>query len=125
MAGHSLSSHRTDGFRRPARAAGLVLLAAGALGAGSALADVPQQVVTVKLHYSKAELGSAEGAEHLYRRIQFAARQACGDPDGRELKTYFLAKRCYQRAVDQAVANVDAPSLTALHRSRGTRTAAG
>ena len=125
MPGHLPSYYRTDGFGRHARAAGLVLLIAGALGAGNALAEAPAQVVTVKLQYSQAELASAGGAQHLYRRIQFAARQACGDADGRELMRYFLAKRCYQRAVDEAVAQVGAPSLTALHRSRATRAAPG
>jgi UrcA family protein len=125
MPGHTSNSCPSQLLRRACRTTGLTLLALGAIAAGSGIAAVATQEVNVGVRYSKAELTSADGAARLYRRIQYAARRACGEADGRELKRHFLAQTCYERAVDAAVAKVDEPSLTALHRSRSPRTAAG
>ena len=97
---------------------GLAILALGALAGGSSLAAAspPADVRTVTVRYAPAALDSNEGAQQLYRRIQVAARQACGDSDPRDIVHYFLFKGCYQSAVDTAVAKVDATRLTALHR---------
>lgn len=103
----------------------LTLLIVGCLGAANAVAGVGTTVVNITVRYSRAELGSPEGAQHLYRRLKNAARQACGDVDGRELKLHVFAVKCYERAIDDAVAKVNEPGLTALHRSRSQRTAAG
>lgn len=105
---------------------GFALLCTGALGAASARAASPDPAFrTVNVHYSRAELERTEGAERLYRRIQAAARAACGQPDQRELMIYFEAKKCFARAVDSAVAKIGANTLTALHHTKTQRTAPG
>ncbi|MGH8138428.1 MAG: UrcA family protein [Steroidobacteraceae bacterium] len=105
---------------------GFALLCSGALTTGSAAAAAPDPAFkTVNVRYSRAELERTEGAERLYHRIQSAARQACGEPDQRELESFFRARQCYQLAVDTTVAKIDARTLTALHRTKTQRTAPG
>ncbi|HZO22373.1 MAG TPA: UrcA family protein [Steroidobacteraceae bacterium] len=114
----------TKSSRYTWRGAAVAVLVGGCTLAGSSMAAEPQ-VIKIQLQYSPAEVGSADGAARLYRRIQFAARQACGEADSREVVRYFLAKKCFERAVDDAVAKVDAPALTAVHRNHPLRTEAG
>lgn len=95
---------------------GLATLALGALATTTFAASPRMEVGTVTVRYAASALDSNEGAQRLYRRIQAAARQACGDTDPRDIAHYFLFKGCYQSAVDAAVAKVDATRLTALHR---------
>jgi UrcA family protein len=82
--------------------------------------DVPR--VTVR--YSPAELTEQKGADQLYRRIQFAARQVCGSFDSRELALRRVFRKCYENAVDDAVAQVNSTMLTAVHRIRTQRVSA-
>ena len=79
----------------------------------------------IELSYVKAELSQPESAQLLYKRIQLAARSVCHEPSVRELARYRIYKRCFDEAVDAAVAKVDASTLTALHRSKMQRCAAG
>jgi UrcA family protein len=85
----------------------------------------PQAVNGVSVSYVKADLTQPQSAQSLYKRIQQAARTACNEPSIRELARYEEYRRCYASAVDAAVAKVDASALTALHRSRTQRSAAG
>lgn len=80
---------------------------------------------SIHVSYVAADLTTPEGAQKLYQRIQRAARVVCNWPDIRDLATYTVFKQCYERAVDDAVAKVDATALTALHRSKTQRNAAG
>jgi UrcA family protein len=80
---------------------------------------------SVHLSYVTADLTQPEGAKRLYLRIQRAARMVCHAPDLRELPAWEKYQRCYDRAVDNAVAEVGASALTALHRSKTQRNAAG
>jgi UrcA family protein len=66
-----------------------------------------------------------EGAKALYLRIQRAAKMVCHAPDIRDLPKWKVYQRCYDSAVDDAVAQVGASALTALHRSKTQRNAAG
>jgi UrcA family protein len=99
------------------------LLCTAALTTTSAIAAIPPSNV-IELHYARAELSQPEAAERLYKRIQFAARSVCHEPPMGELSRYAIYKRCFAEAVDAAVANIDASTLTALHRSRTQRSAA-
>jgi UrcA family protein len=80
---------------------------------------------SIHLSYVAADLTQPEGAKTLYRRIQRAARKVCHGPDIRDVSALADYDRCYQRAVDDAVAQVDVSTLTALHRSKTQRNAAG
>jgi UrcA family protein len=87
--------------------------------------SAPQSVSAIGVSYVKADLTQPEAAQSLYKRIQHAARMVCHEPSIRELARYEEYRQCCATAVDAAVAKVDATALTALHRSRTQRTAAG
>jgi UrcA family protein len=103
------------------------LMASGAVAAqpGSATPGDLKEIDTVSVHYHNTDLGKEDGAQSLYRRIQKAARRVCHEPDIRELTLYAEYEKCYEVAVNAAVAKVDVSTLTALHRSRTQRTASG
>jgi UrcA family protein len=102
-----------------------VLLCAAAFTTTSAIAAPPPDSNSLDVSYVKPALSQPEAAESLYKRIQFAARSVCHEPDPRELARHARYQQCYDKAVDAAVANVDATALTALHRNRMQRSAAG
>jgi UrcA family protein len=95
------------------------LLCTAALMATGAVAD------SIHLSYVTTDLSRPEGAKALYWHIQRAARLVCHAPDVRDLPAWEVYQRCYDRAVDNAVEQVGASALTALHRSKTQRNAAG
>jgi UrcA family protein len=104
---------------------GLILLGTAALSSTVALAADPPTVVSLSINYVRADLENTASAEALYHRIQRAAREVCQQPNVREVDRYRIYKACYDRAVDTAVANVDATALTAVHHSHTRTQAAG
>jgi len=100
-----------------------VLCTAAFLTTGAVAATETQESVHVS--YVAADLARPEAAEALYLRIQRAARAVCHEPDIRQLTDNIKYKRCYARAVENAVAKVDATALTAVHRSKMQRSAPG
>jgi UrcA family protein len=79
--------------------------------------------VAVKVAYQDAELRSPAGAARLAFRIRTAARQACGG-DNLLVTTGFRFLRCQHRAIDQALATLDAPLVAdALGRAPATAVA--
>lgn len=76
-------------------------------------ADGPSLTVS----YADLNLSNPAGAAALYRRIQQAARTICGRNGTRDLHGNLLSSACYESAVENAVATVDAPMLTAMHRN--------
>jgi UrcA family protein len=87
----------------------------------SAESNVKSQTVS----FADLDLSKPAGAQTLYKRIQKAARHVCGPTDKYTYITPRKAFReCYEAAVADAVAQVDRPSLTALHREQ-TRSASG
>lgn len=85
----------------------------------------PQTADSINVSYVAADLTQPEGARALYVRIQRAARMVCREPDIRDLTALSVYQRCYERAVEDAVAKVDATALTALHRSKMQRSRVG
>jgi len=85
----------------------------------------PSSSNEIAIRYVKADLARPGAAESLYRQIQQAARRVCHEPGWRDLALYTQFQQCYEHAIDAAVAKVDATALTALHRSKTQRTAAG
>jgi UrcA family protein len=100
------------------------LLCTAALMATGAVA-APQAEDSIHLSYVTTDLSRPEGAKALYWHIQRAARLVCHAPDVRDLPAWEVYQRCYDRAVDNAVEQVGASALTALHRSKTQRNAAG
>lgn len=96
---------------------GLAASAAITWGCGStAQAAKPENFVPSKVvRFQDLNLESPEGAAVLYRRINAAAHEVCGDPDRyQELKP----NRCVKDAVSQAIAQVDRPMLTSLYQEK-------
>ena len=105
----------------PLMAALLCTTACATTGAIAA-APTPDEI---EISYARADLSQPKAARSLYRRIQAAARSVCHEPPMGELARYMKYRQCYESAVDAAVTKVDASALTALHRSRMQRSAAG
>jgi UrcA family protein len=113
--------------RKSGTVIGVALLCTAAFTASGAFAapTVDQSAPTVHLSYSDASLAKPGGPELLYRRIQGAARRVCHEPDIRELAAHARFQQCFHDAVDTAVAEVNVTTLTAYHRSKTQRSAAG
>jgi UrcA family protein len=71
-------------------------------------AEVPAQAV----RFQDLNLNTDAGVQVLYKRIQRAANQVCGDVDGRDLVVARAHKACVDRAVADAVATVNNQMLT-------------
>lgn len=74
------------------------------------------------VRYDDLNLNKPAGARMLYRRIQAAAHQVC-DLSTRNLRLLGEQQACIERAVDEAVRNVNAPALTRLRFGADTRLA--
>lgn len=97
---------------------GLLLLGSTALSSTAVLADEPSRLHSLQVNYVRAHLSDPASAQVLYERIQRAARQVCQQPNVQEIQWQVVYKQCYDKAVDAAVATVDATALTALHRGK-------
>jgi UrcA family protein len=104
--------------------AGIAALALSAcLVASSASAEPKAKTQTV--NFADLDLSKPAGAQTLYKRIKAAARNVCGPVDHYTFAGPAKAfRQCYEKAIADAVAQIDRPSLTALHREE-TRSASG
>lgn len=83
------------------------------------------KVKSLAVSFADLDLSKSAGAQTLYKRIKAAARHVCGPTDQYTFVTSASAfRQCFEKAVADAVAQVDRPSLTALHREEA-RTARG
>lgn len=106
----SITTRRLSACR--SACASLAALAAAALGAPALAAD---QAPCMTVNYRDLDLTTTAGAALLYRRIGGAARSVCGE---RGYGLFFERQwdSCYREAVAGAVAAVNSPLLTDLHR---------
>lgn len=93
-------------------------VALGFMAAAPASAEARAPTAQI-VHYSDLNIDRASGARTLLRRINHAARVACGDHMGR---TNFGERRairqCEREAVEAAVAKIDNTTLTAMFYDR-------
>jgi len=102
-------SHRSS-FNAVAMAAIL-----GLFGAAQALtAEQPDGVRSITVSFRDLNLSTIEGATTLYQRIKKAANKVCEEPDS-YLNDPRAWAHCYRGAIDDAVAKVNSPLLTAVH----------
>lgn len=92
------------------------------IGSGTAFADSAQPKTldrdAVHVRYGDLNLANPEGTRVLYRRISAAARNVCGPNFAQWYPSVRSGwKDCYKATVDDAVKQVNAPALTALHGS--------
>jgi len=93
------------------------------LGVGSALAlanpppacsHEPSQIA---VSYRDLNLSQPADVRALYQRLQRASSSVCGEVPRRELSRHLAWQRCYDAALEDAVVQINAPQLLALHRS--------
>jgi UrcA family protein len=91
-----------------------------ALGAAVSIAQTgtPREAPSIGINYYEIDTTTPEGVEALYERILEAAGQVCA-----RFKSDLLTRQgnwtsCYSQAVNNAVAAVHKPMLTALHKKR-------
>ena len=81
------------------------------------VADV--EVVRIVVQYGDLNLDTDSGLRQLQRRLVAAAREACGQPDARNLQLANRARACVDRAMALAVAEVGNARLVQLNAGRG------
>lgn len=92
------------------------LAVSGAQGAGLApLPDAGRDIKSITVNFEDLDLAGTAGAETLYGRLRTAARRVCGKADLRDLQAVGEVKRCRTEALDDAVAKINHPRLTAVH----------
>jgi len=99
---------------KPVTFALAVLTACTALATGARAGDVPQ----VHVRYADLNIDTDAGADVLYRRIRAAANQVCAIPDNRDLAALAGTRVCVNRAIGEAVAMVESPTLTKVYESK-------
>jgi UrcA family protein len=74
---------------------------------------------TLRVSYAELDINKPRGLEVLYSRIERAAKTVCNYEYGaQQLARMRQAKACFQTAVDDAVRQINRPTLTALHRAK-------
>lgn len=102
---------------------GLATLSLG-LAAQNALAgDEFGEAKTFTVSYADLDLSKPAGAKTLYSRLKRAARTVCSPFDSNHNRREF--RDCYDLALTNAVADINRPTLAALHAEKGKRTARG
>jgi UrcA family protein len=95
---------------------GSAVVGTPALAAISAHAGEQEETHKMVVHYGDLNVNTELGAQELYRRISYAAHEVCGDVTDPAYSTLDHAyQQCRRTAMEQAVAKVDRPILTALY----------
>ena len=80
---------------------------------------VGDETSTTTVHFADLDLNSHYGAQHLFLRLKNAAVSVCGDAnDPVAFDERIGILQCQQKAVEQAVARIDRPLLTAIFAQR-------
>jgi UrcA family protein len=76
-------------------------------------------VATRRVKFGDLDVTRSAGAATLYSRIQRAAREVCepGFASGAR-EVILLTHRCMEQSIARAVADVNAPALTAYHLAK-------
>jgi len=93
-----------------------------AIAALAALTAAPAFAATsVTVRTGGLDLSDGRDAEVMLRRLDAAAAEACGADRGsvREVQVAVRKSACYTEALDTAVAQLNAPTVNAIHRDRG------
>jgi len=95
--------------------------------AQSALAQTPNgdpDAVAIKVRYADLNLSNPAGAKTMLHRIHEAALEICGEPD-RALAAKIQNQACMKATIDQAVASLNEPLVTALNSGQPAPTHPG
>jgi UrcA family protein len=77
-------------------------------------AEDDQKAVT----YTELTASSAQGAAALYNRLRMAAAEVCSPLDHGDLASKMHMKACMNKAIMDAVSQVNQPALTAAYNAR-------
>jgi UrcA family protein len=114
---HPISSGRPA--RRRFAAAALAMSAVTPFAAALAAAPAADTTLQVVVKFADLDLATDAGATALLRRIEAAAQQICGDPGGLlPLDRLVRVQQCNKQAIAHAVADVGAPRVTMVFRTR-------
>lgn len=76
-------------------------------------------VPSITVRYGDLDISKPQGLHVLYARIKHAAKTVCGfDGIPRELAREHRSFTCYRTALEDAVKQINQPTLTALHRAQ-------
>jgi UrcA family protein len=81
-------------------------------------ADNAGEPLRTTVSYADLNLSSKAGAEAMYRRLQAAAVRVCPVSSFVALREVMEQKACVQQAIAGAVAQVNSPLLTRVHREK-------
>ena len=100
----------------------ICLAAVVTCGLLSGAAQAVDHEFTVKIAVSTAGLDPSQpaGAREVYRRLQRAARTACGDGDRVGLEPPTSFEGCYEQALGDAVRSVHRPQLSIIYLATHT-----
>jgi len=82
----------------------------------------PTNAPTATVNYADLNISTPYGASELYGRIRHAAQAACSPLDGRDLASQRRKAACIQRAIADAVSNVDEPALFTVYNAQNPAT---
>ena len=102
------------------RAAATLTAVSACLIVGTAHAASSAGAPSVTVRYGDLNLSSEQGANALYARVAYAARQVCGRNglDARDLAAFAAERACESQAISQAVHDVRAPQVAAIFAAR-------
>lgn len=86
--------------------------------ASPALADVDAEAPRISVSYSRAELATEAGLLEVHERIVTAARRVCTTSARGGARQALERRQCRERAIEEALAQVDSEPLYALHAQR-------
>jgi UrcA family protein len=101
-------------IQKTVRAATLFLCGAITLCAVQATARADDGLRTQRVSYADLNISKPAGAKVLYSRIVKAAYRVCEDTGFKNLAGYQRQSACVNRAIADAVKQVDSPALSAL-----------
>jgi UrcA family protein len=114
-------THNAYVFRRVSErvtsaAAAIAMTALLAMASDARAETMSVQVApSVSIAYSSAEVTTEKGAANLYRKLKRAARTVCDAYGGDSLQRRVAAQKCFDKSLANAVQQVNAQPLTALH----------
>ncbi len=109
--------NQSSSLARPLLIASLAALFIGS-GAHASPADF-EKGSSEKVRLSDLDLGTAEGVQVLYKRIEDAARRVCNqDAESGDPRWQMHWRYCYKTAVAKAVSDVNNQWLTAMHQQK-------
>jgi UrcA family protein len=99
---------------------GMTIVCAAILSCSAAVASPASAAIdqppTYVVRFADVDLSKVDGAATLYTRIRGAAKQVCAPFDTRELGFLVQYHACVDKAIADAVANVNRPLLSQYHQ---------